>query len=111
VELELSDDEWVVLAGLARLVVHADQEISPAEQDAMAQLQRGVGGVRWNAAVRAARRRFPTSQELERQAREGVRVEARRAIYEALADLAGSDGIVTTEASVLRWVAEEWRLG
>lgn len=108
--IELYDDEWMVLAGLVRSVVHADEEITPAELDALAKLQALAGAARWNGAVRAARRRLPTRDLLHRHARTRVRPEAQPVLYELLVELAGVDGIVGTEAEVLRRLAEAWHL-
>ncbi|MEZ4235914.1 MAG: hypothetical protein R3F59_07075 [Myxococcota bacterium] len=104
-----TDDELVILVALIRAVLHADHEISAAEQDALAALQRQAGTDRWNAAVRAARERFPAIDvvlaELHR-----VRPGVRRHGMRLLAHLAGTDGSRAAEIDVLRQVAAEWGL-
>jgi hypothetical protein len=101
-------DELVVLVGLARLVLHADDEISPAEQDALVELQGLVGPQLWNQAVLWARARFPTEEALMAEARM-VRPSARWALLAALTELAGSDGIAAPEASWLGRIVLEWK--
>ena len=102
--MELTDDEWIVLAALVRRLIHADQEITPAEQHALTALQQRAGTERWNAAVRAAR--------ASGQTRSGrtpvIRPEARPILHRALADLVGTDG---PEVSELAAIVREWGLG
>jgi hypothetical protein len=105
----LSDEELVVLVGLVRLVVHADHQISAAEQDALAALQRRFGADRWNVAVRAGRDRYTAPEALLADARR-VRPEVRRSALSILSELAGSDQVGAVELDLLRWVAAEWGL-
>lgn len=106
---EFLDDELVVLVALVRLVVHADHQISAAEQDALAALQRRFGPDRWNAAVRAGRDRYTANEALLPDVRR-VRPAMRRRALALLAELAGAGDPGALELGVLRWVAAEWGL-
>ena len=106
----LSEPELLVLVGLVKLVVHADREVSPAEREILARLQGAVGHETWNAAVRTARDRYASVDQLEQDARAVDRPEVRRALHEILVEIAGSDEIIEAEAHVLHWVVQEWGL-
>lgn len=107
---ELSERELLVLVGLVKLVVHADREVSPAEREVLGRLQGAVGASAWNAAVRTARERYASIDQLEQDARAVERAEVRRAVHEILLELAGSDEIIDAEAHVLQWIVQEWGL-
>jgi hypothetical protein len=96
------------LVGLVRLVLHADHQISAAEQDVLAELERRLGRARWNQAVRAARGRFTAPEALLAEARQ-VRTRVRRPMFTILVDLAGCDDPIAG-IDVLRWLAAEWGL-
>lgn len=104
---DLSADELAVLVGLVRLVLHADDEISPAEQDTLSELQSSFGVDRWNDAVLTAYTRFPSEEALLYSASQ-MRAEKRWPLLAALTDLAGSDGIEATEASWLGRILRSW---
>lgn len=106
----LSERELLVLVGLVKLVVHADREVTPAEREALAVLQATVGPGAWNAAVRMARQRYASIDQLEHDARAVERPEVRRALHEVLSEIAGADEIIDAEAHVLQWVVQEWGL-
>jgi hypothetical protein len=95
---------------MVRLVVHADQQLSGPERDALGRLQCELGAERWNDAVRRARSALPTVDAVEHHARSLSRLQARRAIWHVLVELAGVDGVARSEEAVLRWVADEWAL-
>lgn len=107
VRADLSIDELAILVGLVRLVLHADDEISPAEQDALSDLQAAIGEERWNEAVALSVGRFQTDEQLFSFASH-VHRQARWPLLAALTDLAGSDGIEAVEASVLGRILRAW---
>ena len=106
----LSEHERLVLVGLVKLVVHADREVTPAERVVLVRLQGAVGAEAWNEAVRTARERYASIDQLEHDARAVDRPEVKLAVHEVLVELAGSDEIIDAEAHVLHWVVQEWGL-
>ena len=106
----LTDHERLVLVGLVKLVVHADREVSPAERVVLGRLQGTIGAAAWNDAVRVARERYASIDQLEQDARAVDRPETRRAVHELLVELAGADELIAAEAHVLQWVVQEWGL-
>lgn len=107
---DLQEHEQLVLIGLVKLIVHADQQVSEEERVVLRALQQQLGDDRWNDRVRAAANAFPTIPALEAAAVEVVRPEAQRLIHQLLAELAGSDEVIPAEAHVLRWIDQTWRL-
>jgi hypothetical protein len=107
---ELDEHEQLVLMGLVKLVVHADQIVSPEEKQVLAQLQAALGPAVWNERVRQASASFPTVAELEAAAHQVTRPEAQQAIHEVLDQLAGSDELIEAEAHVLEWLDQAWGL-
>jgi hypothetical protein len=106
----LSEQELLVLVGLVKLVVHADREVTPAEREILGRLQATIGAETWNAAVRTARDRYTSIEQLEHDARAVERAEVRRAVHETLVEIAGADEVIEAEAQVLQWVVQEWGL-
>ena len=108
---ELTPKEQLVLVGLAKAIVHADQEVTQEETALIRDLASKVGTDAWNQRVAEARTELATADQLFDLAREIDRVEAREAIHQALRRLAESDDLDDVEAEILAWVAEVWQLG
>jgi len=105
---ELDDNERLVLIGLVKLIVHADQVVSAEEKAVLARLQQGLGPEVWNAEVRRASQQLPTISDLEQAARAVHRDEAQQLIHATLRELAGSDELIDAEEHVLRWIDQTW---
>ena len=108
---ELNPTEQLVLVGLAKAVVHADQEVTAEETRAIRELADEVGKEAWNLRVAEARSQLATAEQLFELARSIDRAEAREAIHAALRKLAESDDLDDSEAEILTWVASVWQLG
>jgi len=105
---DLDEHEQLVLMGLVKLIVHADQVVSPEEREVLGRLQVALGPETWNDRVRQASDAFPSVSELEQAAHEVVRPEAQALIQDVLAELAGSDELIEEEAHVLDWMHQAW---
>ena len=108
---ELTPTEQLVLVGLAKAIVHADQEVSAEETAAIQKLAADMGPDAWNAAVAEARTRLRTADDLFSLARQVHGLDARETIHNALRSLAESDDLIEEEAAILQWIAEVWQLG
>ncbi len=108
---ELNSVEQLVLVGLVKAIVHADQQVSREEGQAIRELARDVGKDAWNQRVEEAREQFNTADDLFNLARTIERPGAREAIHGVLRGLAESDEMIQAEAQILDWIAEVWQLG
>lgn len=108
---ELNPTEQLVLVGLVKAVVHADQEVTREETAVIRAIAQECGTEAWNQRVADARLQLATADQLFELARQVTRVEARECIHAALRRLAEADQLAETEAEILQWVAEIWQLG
>lgn len=107
---DLTEHEQLVLIGLVKLIVHADQVVSAEERAMLGALQRQLGESTWNERVRAAAQAFASIPALEEAAQQVERREAQRLIHRILEELAGSDEVIPEEAHVLTWIDQTWSL-
>mgnify|MGYP002636417882 CR=1 FL=1 len=107
---QLTAHEQLVLIGLVKLIVHADQHISDEEKSVLRTLQAAMGDAVWNAQVKAAAEAFSDLAALEQAAQQVEREEAQFLIHEVLTELAGSDEVIPAEAHVLQWIDQTWCL-
>jgi hypothetical protein len=107
---DLTEHEQLVLIGLVKLIVHADQQVSAEEQAMLRTLQKQLGDSTWNERVRQAAEAFSTIPALEAAALQVERREAQRLIHRILEELAGSDEVIPAEAHVLQWIDQTWAL-
>jgi len=108
---DLDPDEQLVLVGLVKAVVHADQFVSVQESERIAELADALGPELWNRRVNEARERLATADDLFQLAKAITRPEARVAIHGTLCEVAATDRIDDQEAQILDWLAEVWQLG
>ena len=108
---DLDPDEQLVLVGLVKAVVHADQFVSVQESERIAELADALGPELWNRRVNEARERLATADDLFQLAKGITRAEARVAIHGILCEVAATDRIDDQEAQILDWLAEVWQLG
>ena len=108
---DLDPDEQLVLVGLVKAVVHADQFVSVQESERIAELADALGPELWNRRVNEARERLATADDLFQLAKAITRAEARVAIHGILCEVAATDRIDDQEAQILDWLAEVWQLG
>jgi len=107
---ELSSEEDVVLVGLLRDVAQADGRYSESEKVHVDRVRAALGAARFEAAVEAARERFPTRDALKAAAKAVTRQDARVVIYDTLDSLAAADGKTSEEQRPLAWLASWWQL-
>lgn len=126
----LTNDERLVFAGLARLLIAADGRFSAAEAEALVEestelfAARGEAGpyraaptaeqapdpeALWTLLERAATA-LPNEEAVLTAARAVTRPEAREAIFDALYAIAASDVIDKSEWPIIDWLAESWGL-
>lgn len=129
--VSLSHEELVVLAGLVRATIEADDRIDPAEVRAVQRIAAAVteaadhaplGAYRtaayvtpldeaaWSAIWREAVERLPSIDDVKRAAKAVGRAEAREALYALVHDVAAADTIAGAEWSLLGWLEEAWSL-
>lgn len=107
---DLTEHEQLVLIGLVKLIVHADQHVSPEERAVLRTLQAAMGDERWNALVQAAATQFTSIAALEQAAHLVESPDAQHLIHDLLSELAGSDEVIPAEAHVLQWIDQTWSL-
>jgi hypothetical protein len=74
----------------------------------IARLASSLGVGSWNRAVADAREAYATVEELEADAKQVTRPDARTLIHHILADVAYADSLADAEAHVLRWMTQNW---
>ena len=106
---DLDAVEANAFAVLVRAVVRADGGVSDAEREGLASIAAEMGDERfWKFMDRAES--VHGKEAVERAASRVERVSARTLIFVTLSELAISGTIVETEAAVLDWLADLWRL-
>ena len=108
---DLDQVEQVVLVGLVKAIVHADEQVSHDEGQIIRALANSVGKETWNRRVQEASARFTNADDLFNMARTIERPAARELIHSVLRALAESDEIIAAEVQILDWIAEVWQLG
>lgn len=104
---ELEPDERRVLAGLVRLMVRMDGELSAAEVQAVTSLGRDIGATSfWSDLNEASDLDISNLGPLVGKVRE----EVRDSIYGILVGLAAVDGIHDSESALLAWLMDVWSL-
>lgn len=118
--MALSEAEEVALVGLLRMLVKSDGRGSSEESAAYEKALTDCLGrkeedaskfeVRLKALEAKVDKELP-NDEAVRKAAVGVKgKDARDTIFAALADVAAADAIVSAEASLLEWLAAEWKI-
>ena len=107
---ELTNDEALALMGLLREIIQADNVYSQDERASIQKLAAEIGVDRFNAVVAEAKERFPSQKDVKDHAKTITRPEARRAIYEALSEVAAADELLPSEEKVLTWLRSWWKL-
>lgn len=127
----LTHEELLVLAGLVRLTIEADDRVDPVEARAVRRLASelaegregagdayrrmapvaSIGEAAWSALWQEAVATLPTSEDVKRAALEIQRPQAREAIYGTVYDLAAVNTIEGAEWSILEWLEATWGLG
>lgn len=107
---KLDDAERLALVGLAKLIVRADHTLTEAEALGLDALAEATGPEAFMASLKEAAATLRTRADAMKAAEAVTRAEAQRAIYEALLQLADSDGVAAEERKVLEWLAKAWTL-
>lgn len=108
---DLDDTERLALVALAHAMAAADGEHSEEEMSEFRELAHEIGHDGFEAALAAARARFPTRDAAIAFAETAVtRRGAREIIHTVLVDLAGADGISADERSLIDHVRTMWGL-
>lgn len=107
---ELTRDEAVLLAGALRLMMMADGELSPQENEFVARLgaRLGYAARGWELVWTDATRTYPSAEHVKEALAAVERPAAREAIYQYLYELAQEDAIVDSEWDLLEWLDETW---
>lgn len=107
---ELNTDERLALMGLLKMVIQADQEVTPEEVEQLNRLAEDMGAELWRASRSEAARRFPTLNEVRLFVPTIENQQARELIFQVIKDMAGAERIVPLEQSVLNWLARVWNI-
>jgi len=107
---QLTTDEGIALAALARAVLRADGQVGDGERDQLQQISEELGAERLALLFDGASRAGTTEKDLRRLASAVERPSAREAIFGVLFDLAASDGLAPPEEGLLGWLADLWDL-
>ena len=125
--LELTHDELIALAGVLRVMMMADREVSDEESaiatgigDRLAEIPgdgaayrgramgRRLGSKGWATFWREAITMLPNEAAVRRAVASVKRVEAQEIIYELLYELASAGTIVDPEWDLLEWLDQSW---
>jgi len=105
---DLNADERLALIGLVAQMVSADGEMSEEEMAELGHLGAEMGQAQFSAAFEAQKTRFSSLDEAVEFAATIENPQAREMIHTCLVDMAQSDGLVESEASLIRRVAMMW---
>lgn len=105
---QLNQDEAMVLVGLMREIVQADDAFSDEERSNVYAVRQAMGPDRFDDTVVKARETFGTRGELKEAAKALERADARQLIYDVCKRIAESDGLDDEEIKPLRWLASWW---
>jgi uncharacterized tellurite resistance protein B-like protein len=106
--LDLHPDERLALVALSRAIVRADGNVSALEGRAVAQLALALGEETYRHAFAQSIESFGTEAALKRFLETIQRQEARALIFDAVLELAVSDGLSSAEVPLLRWLEATW---
>lgn len=106
----LEPHERLAFAGLVRMLMRQDGEVTPEEAVAVSQIAKEAGPQQFWAAMNQAAECLPAPGDVSKAAGEVTRPEVRRWIYDHLVALAESDGVDVSEESLLRWLARAWAI-
>ena len=108
---ELEPHERIAFAGLIRLVVRADGQLTPAESNAMSALARQVGSARFWRVMTEVQQVVRDNEDLVDAVRNVTRPAVRAWIYEVLVGISAADGNMgAAEGRTLDWVRAVWEL-
>lgn len=105
---DLTLEERLVLVGMLKVVVQADDLYSKEEDKRLDQISEEMGNEVFDAAVAEAARRFKTLEEIRVNAASVERPEARALILETLKGMAGADGETSEETREIDALARLW---
>lgn len=106
---ELNPDEQIAFAGLIRLMIRMDGELSPGEVKAVSSLAKDIGAP--NLWMLMTDTRALESNEVSRRVAAIDSRPVREWMYGVLVGLAAVDGIDPSETTLLDWLREVWELG
>ncbi len=105
---ELTPEEQLAFAGLVRLMVRMDGELTPAEVKAVSALAREMNAPQlWTLMTDV---RAVESDEISKRVEKVMKRETREWMYGVLIGLAAVDGVDPAEAELLDWLLEVWQL-
>lgn len=107
----LNEHERLALMGLLKMVIQADQKVSPEELVELNKLAAEMGQQKWDEAKAQAAAQFKDLNQIRVFLETGVEREAARALlYDLAKQMAGADEEAPLEESVLRWLARIWNI-
>ena len=107
---DLSIEDRVLLAGLVRLIVGADESNSPLEMEEFRAIAEEMGRRSFDIAFREALGEVGTVAQAMALARAVVSPASRQLIFTVLTDLANADGMDESDRLILAELAEVWGL-
>ena len=107
----LNENERLALMGLLKMVIQADQKVSPEELGELNKLAAEMGQEKWDAAKQQAMAQFKDLNEIRVFLEAGVeRTAAKELLYDLAKQMAGADETAQIEESVIRWLARIWNI-
>ena len=107
----LNETERVALMGLLKLVIQADEKLSPEEVAELNRMAAEMGTAKWEAAKAAAMEQFKEKNDIRVFLESAVeRAAARELMYALAKQMAGADETDRMEESVIRWLARIWNI-
>jgi uncharacterized tellurite resistance protein B-like protein len=99
--------EWLALAGLIRMMLRADGNVSRREHALVSELATRLGPELWIALAKAEVE-LHDREDVQRAAARVVRPEPRAEIRSILEEVARADGMGEPERAVLAWLDTLW---
>lgn len=106
----LTQDERYALAGLAKLIVRADSNLSLGEMAGLSKIAKEMGQSEWKEAVSGAALRFKSRSDVMIFVEKIDNLDAQHAIYQAIVDLAEVEDIDENEQKVIDWLKRTWKV-
>ncbi|HSS37989.1 MAG TPA: hypothetical protein VLT58_04410 [Polyangia bacterium] len=108
---DLNQDERVALAGLMKLVVMSDGDVSEEELEHVEMLVGAFGDDGYQQALDQFEARFPDEPAFRKFLQQGVkRQEARDLIFETILEGAQEGALDDKETGLLDWLSRAWNV-
>ena len=107
---DLDDQERLVFGSLIRMMFRSDGHISAEEEDQINAIGEslGIGEEIWHTLISYSAKFYPAEEDARGEVAKVTRPEAREMILDTLDQIAGADGVATSEQELLDWVRSQW---